>query len=491
MLYKRVFLMAIACFFVMQAIAYCATDTWTKIEIPDVMYTQSIAIDPTNSNNLYVRVNEGDGKIYVSKDGGNTWFSRNLPDGSTYNYPFNDICIDPVNPQIIYIPAVSGGGVLKSVDGGYTWEAKNNGIPDGVEGKNVYDITIDPQNHNNLYAADYNGIYKTVDGGDYWFFIHPPRPYTLQADPLILDTVYTYDYYSRKIIKSVDGGINWVPTGDIYPHVSEIGNIEVHPFCSNILYISAFRDSPRIFVSSNAGDTWTNIDPGTFDDIYGIAIYPYSLDVVYVSMGGSSSKGVYKSTDRGQTWIEFNEGLPYVPVNDVAIDIRSRHTIYAATDDGLYTRTICHPPLAAVYRFFNTLSGGHFYTINDRERDFIIENLPYYSFEGIKFFVYDSQKDNTKPVYRFFNTKTGNHLYTISEIERDNILANLPHYTYEGIKFYVYGPGIRPVDTMAVYRFFHTQRGGYLYTISEVERDYIIENLPQYAYEGIKFYVFP
>ncbi len=486
MLYKRVFLMGIVCFFVMQAIAYCATDTWTKIDIPDVTETQSIAIDPTNSNNLYVRVNAGNGKIYVTKDRGTTWFSRNLPQGRSL-YMCNDICIDPVNPQIIYIPAVDGGGVLKSVDGGYTWEKINNGIPDGVEGKNVYDITIDPQNHNNLYAADYNGFYKTVDGGDYWFFIHPPRGYTLQADPINMDIVYAY--FHNSIIKSIDGGTNWTQTGQTDCGI--FGNIEIHIFQSNIIYISAFSDSPKIYVSSNAGDTWTNIDPGTFDDIYGIAIYPYSLDVVYVSMGGTSCEGVYKSTDRGQTWIEFNEGLPYVPVNDVAIDICSRHTIYAATDDGLYTRTICHSPLAAVYRFFNTLSGGHFYTINDRELDFIIENLPHYSFEGIKFFVYDSQKDHTKPVYRFLNTKTGNHLYTISEIERDNILANLPHYTYEGIKFYVYGPGIRPVDTTAVYRFFHTQRGGYLYTISEVERDYIIENLPQYAYEGIKFYVFP
>ena len=42
------------------------------------------------------------------------------------------------------------------------------------------------------------------------------------------------------------------------------------------------------------------------------------------------------------------------------------------------------------------------------------------------------------PAYRFFNTHTGAHLYTISETERDYILNELPHYNYEGIKFYVY-----------------------------------------------------
>ena len=487
MFFKRVFIVVAVGFFVMQAIAYCATDTWTKIEMPDVIYTQSIAIDPTNSNNLYVRVNEGGGRIYVSKDGGNTWFSRNLPSGEAENM-CNDICIDPANPQIIYIPAVYGGGVLKSVDGGYTWEAKNNGIPDGVSGKNVYDITIDPQNHNNLYAADYNGIYKTVDGGDYWSPLLPPRGYTLQADPINMDIVYAHYYNS--IIKSIDGGTNWSQTGQI--DCGSFGNIEIHPFNANIVYISSFFETPKLFVSSNGGDTWINIDPGTFDGVvYGIAICPWSLNTVYVATSYWDG-GIYKTSDRGQTWVEFTEGLPEdVGVNDIAIGMQCKQTIYAATDAGLYKRIIPSPVRAPVYRFFNTLHGGHFYTINDNERDYIIENLPHYSFEGIKFFVYDSQKANTKPVFRFFNTRTGIHLYTISEIERDYILGNLPHYRYEGIKFYVYGPGIRPADTTAVYRFFHTQRGCHLYTTSEVERDYIIANMPQYAYEGIKFYVFP
>ena len=42
------------------------------------------------------------------------------------------------------------------------------------------------------------------------------------------------------------------------------------------------------------------------------------------------------------------------------------------------------------------------------------------------------------PVYRFFNTERGGHLYTISDVERDYILNNLPHYNYEGPKFYVH-----------------------------------------------------
>ena len=107
-----------------------------------------------------------------------------------------------------------------------------------------------------------------------------------------------------------------------------------------------------------------------------------------------------------------------------------------------------------------------------------------------KIVVMANAHEGLSPVYRFFNTQTGIHLYTISEYERDYILANLPHYSYEGTKFYVYSPGIHPQETTAVYRFFNTRDGGHLYTISEFERDYIMDNLQHYNYEGIKFYVY-
>lgn len=141
-----------------------------------------------------------------------------------------------------------------------------------------------------------------------------------------------------------------------------------------------------------------------------------------------------------------------------------------------------------VYRFFNTLRGGHLYTISAVERDYIINNLPEWNYEGIKFYVYDYEEAGTAATYRFFNTITGIHLYTISEIERDYIISNLPEWNYEGIKFYV-SENLTP-DTTAVYRFFNHVRGGHLYTISEIERDAVMQ-LPEWTYEGVPFYVFP
>lgn len=93
--------------------------------------------------------------------------------------------------------------------------------------------------------------------------------------------------------------------------------------------------------------------------------------------------------------------------------------------------------IVPVYRFFNTSRGGHLYTVSEAEKNYIMENLPQWNYEGIKFSVFELHAENTTPVYRFFNTKTGIHLYTISAVERDAVLQ-LPDWTYEGVKFYVY-----------------------------------------------------
>ena len=38
-----------------------------------------------------------------------------------------------------------------------------------------------------------------------------------------------------------------------------------------------------------------------------------------------------------------------------------------------------------VYRFFNTIAGGHFYTIDEAEKDTVIQNYKWFRYEGIGF----------------------------------------------------------------------------------------------------------
>ena len=143
-----------------------------------------------------------------------------------------------------------------------------------------------------------------------------------------------------------------------------------------------------------------------------------------------------------------------------------------------------------VYRFFDPTAGGHFYTVDENEKNFVQENLDNYTFEGETYKTYDpTTGDEGEEVYRFFNPSTGVHLYTTSEIERDSIIENLDNFTYEGAKFYAFENEVE--GSMPVYRFYEPTLGVHFYTPSEFEKDSVIENLDNYNFEGIAYYAMP
>jgi len=46
-----------------------------------------------------------------------------------------------------------------------------------------------------------------------------------------------------------------------------------------------------------------------------------------------------------------------------------------------------------------------------------------------------------KPVYRFYNVLTTGHFFTMSEAEKSSVIANLPQFQYEGIGYYAFDNG--------------------------------------------------
>ena len=72
------------------------------------------------------------------------------------------------------------------------------------------------------------------------------------------------------------------------------------------------------------------------------------------------------------------------------------------------------PATDPVYRFFNTRTGTHFYTIAAAERDTVLAMYPQFAFEGAAFAAYAQPVAGTQPVWRFYNPRTGTHFYTIS-----------------------------------------------------------------------------
>lgn len=112
--------------------------------------------------------NENDGALYRSRDGAEHWESVSLPNG--VNGP-NGLAVDPNSPERLYLSAWArasgvhgdGGGIYLSEDSGRSWKQ----IFDGD--RHVYDVTIDPNDANTLYAAGFeSSAWRSKDRGEHW-----------------------------------------------------------------------------------------------------------------------------------------------------------------------------------------------------------------------------------------------------------------------------------------------------------------------------------
>jgi len=90
-------------------------------------------------------------------------------------------------------------------------------------------------------------------------------------------------------------------------------------------------------------------------------------------------------------------------------------------------------------------------------------------------------------VYRFWSSEYRHHFYTISSVERDAVIANDPNWAYEGVAYQAF-PGIA-VDTTPLFRFYSPVFRGHFYTTNASERDLIIGTDSNWDYEGISYYV--
>ncbi|QDG78562.1 hypothetical protein [Labrenzia sp. PHM005] len=139
-----------------------------------------------------------------------------------------------------------------------------------------------------------------------------------------------------------------------------------------------------------------------------------------------------------------------------------------------------------VFRFFNTVTGTHFFTSSETERDSILSTLPHMTFEGAAFGSNATASDGVA-VYRLLNTATGSHFYTANFQEWFDLVHSNPAFNDEGISYYAYTSASD--SNTPLYRFYNTQTGTHVFTASDAERDNIISTLPQFNYEGVAYYV--
>ena len=187
--------------------------------------------------------------------------------------PFRGIVISYDDPDIIYILTGDGDsgqagsasgmllhglgyvqasiGVLKSTDGGWTWNETGD-MPGAGSQMVGFQLDQDPIDPDRLLAATSSGLYRTEDGGQSW-----------QRE----SGHYTYD-------------VKFHPTDSTYAYATWANGIVAY--------------------SDNNGRDWMVADSFGVDERISLAVTPAAADRVYALVGGSSEdstfSGLYKAT---------------------------------------------------------------------------------------------------------------------------------------------------------------------------------------------------
>ena len=156
-----------------------------------------------------------------------------------------------------------------------------------------------------------------------------------------------------------------------------------------------------------------------------------------------------------------------------------------------------NPSQPLIHTFSRTDMKTYFHTVSEAEKNTVMAELPHFVYEGESFYgaensITGDALSGAKPVYRFLNRSTGAHFYTISEIERDFVGDNLNNYDFEGIAYHAYDNP--QANTTEVYRLYHQRDDFHLYTTSISERDTLLADDSWFRSEGeagVAFYAQP
>lgn len=176
----------------------------------------------------------------------------------------NQMAVDPVDDQIWYAGAPSGG-LWKSFDAGQSWDPIFDKYPQiGVSG-----IAIDETNTDIIYIA------------------------TGDDDAL--------DSYSIGVMKSTDAGVTWQETdltSDNMGRNNALNEIVIHPSDSNIIYVAG---SNGFYKSVDAGVNFERSPFGgmSVKDVTDFKLNPGNPDIIYAV----TNDGFYRSTDGGDNFV--------------------------------------------------------------------------------------------------------------------------------------------------------------------------------------------
>ncbi|UCH96517.1 MAG: hypothetical protein JSV88_06615 [Candidatus Aminicenantes bacterium] len=276
-----------------------------------------------------------------------------------------DIAVPENNTSIIYA-AVGPSGLWKSINNGLNWSP----VFDKKSSVSVGAVAVS-QSHPDIVwvgtgeatcrnsAAIGDGVYKSVDSGKTWenMGLENTRHIAkIIIDPVNPDIVYVGALghlwgpnQERGVFKTKDGGKTWEKVLYLDENTGT-ADMAIDPSNNRILYAAAynFRRMPYsfrsggkhsgIYKTTDRGETWKRLTkglPGGVNGRIGLAVSRSRPELVYAIVENKNS-GIFRSEDRGETWIRMCDKKTFDIVNvrpfyfsNITVDPNNDLIVYA------------------------------------------------------------------------------------------------------------------------------------------------------------------
>ena len=257
------------------------------------------------------------------------WQQTNGPIGATVT----EVVIHPADDAIFI--AVENEGVHRSTDGGETWVLTS----EDLRGETVTALAIHP--NGDLYAGTASGVFRSSDSGASWAKVYLGNVQSLAIDPQNGDLFAGLS--SRDdgtVVHSSDNGVTWEAFSAGLNDVGTLPSLAVSAATGDLFL--ATSDS-GVFRSTDRGESWHSVNQGiTALEIRAVAVHPNGS--VFVGTGKDTTFAVhdeyiYRSEDNGETWTRvYNRtfvGVRTFSFNAAGnIFASTRRGVLRSTDDG-------------------------------------------------------------------------------------------------------------------------------------------------------------